>query len=228
MDRKAPCYVYALAAPGLPRRLRIAGHTLMSLPVATPVRGGAASIVAVVERRREPPPISEASLREQHAIVVELWRRCDRLLPVRFGAMMSEGALQVRVRAAAPVLDRMLQQVGGRVQMTVRVFEEVPVTERAVIPRTSGTAYLKGLRDRAGSLSRAAMEIGRPVEAFVVEERVEPGQGALRVSLFHLIAASDEARYRAALAASGDATSGRRVTVSGPWPPFAFAPELPT
>jgi hypothetical protein len=226
MGREALWRVYALAAPGLPRRFRVAGRALTSIPLVASTRSRSHAIDAIAERAVELPPVTEAALREQHAVVVALWRRTDRLIPVRFGTVATETDLKARILPATPMLARMLQTVGGRAQMTVRVFEETPANDPDALPRTSGTAYLTALRDRAAGVSRLAEEIRRPVARFVVEERVAAGQGALRLSVFHLIAAADEPRYRAALGASVQSVPGRRLTVSGPWPPFAFAPEL--
>lgn len=227
MGREARLNVLALAAPGFPRRLRVRGHTLTSILVG-PSRGRGADAVAVIaERVLEAPPLSEASLREQHAVVIEVWRRADALVPARFGTVLGERELKARVAAVAPALARVLRHVRGRVQMTVRVFGDPPPGDPASLPRGTGTAYMTALRDRAAALSRVAAEVRRPVEAFVVDERLEPGQGALLLSLFHLIATADEARYRAALQSARGPAQPQHVTISGPWPPFAFAPELP-
>jgi hypothetical protein len=227
MRRKALWNVYAFAPADVPRRVRVAGRWLTSIVIPRGSRRREGAIAAIAERVLEPSLPSEASLREQHAIVVDIWRRTGRLIPVRFGTVMSEADLTARVATAAPALARKLQQFHGRVQMTVRVFEDLSPPERGSLPGTSGTAYLKALRDRAAAVSRLAAEVRGPVESLVLEERLESGRGPLRLSLFHLIAADDEAQYRAALDAFAGEGS-RRVSVSGPWPPFAFAPELPT
>ena len=227
MRRKALWNVYALAAADVPQRFRVAGRTLIAIVIPRGSRRRDGAIAAIAERVLEPSLPSEASLREQHAIVVDIWRRTGGLIPVRFGTIMSEADLTARVAAAAPALARKLQQFHGRVQMTVRVFEDVSPPERGPLPGTSGTAYLKALRDRAAAVSRLAADVRSPVESLVLEERLESGRGRLRLSLFHLIDAEDEAPYRAALEVFAGEGS-RRVTVSGPWPPFAFAPELPT
>jgi hypothetical protein len=227
MRPKALWKVYAFAPADVPRRFRIAGHWLTSIAIPRGSRRRDGAIAALAERVFEPCLPSEASLREQHAIVLEIWRRTGQIIPVRFGTIMSEADLTARVAAQAPALARKLQQFDGRVQMTVRVFEDVPSPERGPLPSTSGTAYLKAVRDRAAAVSRLAADVRSPVESLVLEERLESGRGPLRLSLFHLIAARDEAQYRAALEVLAGESS-RRIAVSGPWPPFAFAPELST
>ena len=49
------------------------------------------AVAAIVESVDAPPDASEATLLEQHAIVVRLARRFDALLPVRFGAVFTRG-----------------------------------------------------------------------------------------------------------------------------------------
>ena len=77
-------YVFALVErpAASATTMRIARHRIEFMPV----RG----IYAAVERRRTQPRISEASLRGQHDVVVKLARRCEAILPVRFGAWVDE------------------------------------------------------------------------------------------------------------------------------------------
>ena len=60
------------------------------------------------------------------------------------------------------------------------------------------------------------------VRHLVAAERSENGQGRSVASIYHLIERRHLDQYRAAL--SGVPSS--IITVSGPWPPFAFAPDL--
>jgi hypothetical protein len=50
------------------------------------------------------------------------------------------------------------------------------------------------------------------------------GAGVLAASVFHLIPAESAAEYRRVIDAAAR-RSALRVTVSGPWPPYAFGPE---
>lgn len=221
MPRNAALYVYALAAPGLPRQLRVRGLPLKSIVIG--------KVAAIVEARVEAPAISEASLREQHAVILDLWRRTDALLPVRFGSLIARDALESHLTAGQSALTRALEQVRGRVQMTVRILGDPPAAPLpARVPReTSGTAYLSARRQRTAVAERDVVRIRRVVTRFVVDERVDPGVGAVRASVFHLIAAADVGGYRTALATATAAAPVRRLVVTGPWPAFAFAPEFP-
>ena len=67
----------------------------------------------------------------------------------------------------------------------------------------------------------------RAVKPVVAGERVEPGQGRIRATVHHLIARGRAAEYRSLVSESiGRLPSADQVIVSGPWPPFAFTPDL--
>jgi hypothetical protein len=146
---------------------------------------------------------------------------------MRFGALVDTPELERFVRLHETALLTALNLVRGREQMTVRVFG--PHQPRAVAVRrtASGTDYLRSRRDaaRATPLPGVAGRIGRAVRPVVAAERAISGTGRIRATLWHLIARGTSEAYREAIA---HATIPRqfRVTVSGPWPPFAFAPEL--
>ena len=59
----------------------------------------------------------------------------------------------------------------------------------------------------------------------VAAERVESGQRGLRVAVFHLVATTNVDAYRTR--AASIRLYSYPLTVSGPFPAFAFAPELP-
>jgi hypothetical protein len=208
-------YVYALAAPGLPGTFRIHGRRLVA------VRMG--SIDAIVEPGRGRPPVAQDVLQQQHGIVTALLDRTDALLPARFGAWMSETALREAVASREQVMVEALAAVRGRRQMTVRVFGTVdPRVGKESSP--TGTAYLERRRQLAHYVPAEAEVIRRAVGALAVAERVEPGARGLRVTVFHLVGLADTGDYvRRAQALD---LAPHAVRVSGPWPAFAFTPEL--
>ncbi len=59
------------------------------------------------------------------------------------------------------------------------------------------------------------------VRQLVIAERASPDSEHTQASLYHLIARGSVSRYFAAAAVF----QSPDVTVSGPWPPFAFAPD---
>ena len=67
------------------------------------------------------------------------------------------------------------------------------------------------------------------IRSFAIDERIQQGRGAVRATLFHLVQRQSVDAYRAAAeTALSTLLSPWSGTVSGPWPPFAFAPELIT
>ncbi|MGH8638681.1 MAG: GvpL/GvpF family gas vesicle protein [Burkholderiales bacterium] len=216
-------HVYAIAGAGLPPRVRVRGHSLRTLPI------GQAHVVVEAHRGRiEPTP---ESLQEQHAIVVNLAERAGSLLPARFGSVLTDAALHAIVLDHQPEILDALALVDGRRQMTVRVFgppdSSVPEIDRA----STGTAFLESRRARVHHVPAEVETIRLALGPRAVRERVDVGQaGGLRVTVFHLVDREKIHTYReqaASLQTLLESTQERvRVTVTGPWPAFAFAPEL--
>jgi Anion-transporting ATPase len=75
----------------------------------------------------------------------------------------------------------------------------------------------------------------RPPEAEIVRrkpgflaraERAEAGERGLRLVVYHLVARRLVSRYRRRASVLQTLLTPYAVTVTGPWPVFAFAPEL--
>ena len=57
-------------------------------------------------------------------------------------------------------------------------------------------------------------------------ERIERHEaGRLLGTAYHLVPRAETGAYLTCLEAARDRLGGRRVAASGPWPPYAFAPE---
>ena len=188
---------------------------------------GAAGVAAAIEHIAAPPPLSEASLRVQHEIVLRIAAVVDEILPVRFGAAMELDELHRLLISRKAVIDEALDLVRGRVQMTIRARQSTPAPRSAPVQsrsgKVTGTAYLEGRRAAAVQLpsTATAPAIAR-VRAVVVAERHDTSSRGNTASTYHLIERGDVQRYRSALTDLDPAVA----TVSGPWPPFAFAPDL--
>jgi len=157
------------------------------------------------------PPLSADSLRAHDAAVRRIAQACAALLPVRFGAAVESIDLSDR----ADELLEALETVRGREQMTLRVYAEARAPER-----TSGTAYLESLRR-----ARAVPEIDplrSALAALIRAERTEPHGESLVASVYHLIDRGRSGDYLRTLA---DVPLEVRVSASGPWPAWSFAPE---
>ena len=217
-------YVYALLGEAPPP-----GAGLREEPLRV-VRVG--ELVAAVGDMTDPPVVSEATLRAHDAVVRRLADAVDAILPVRFGSLLSESSLADLLTARAPELSEALALVAGRAQMTLRVLgetsapAETPRDDACADALGPGARYLAARRAE-WRRARAAPELTplRPVLAALVRaERVtRHDTPPLLASVYHLIDRGAAAAYRAAIE---DADLGAvRVVATGPWPPYAFAPE---
>lgn len=215
-------YVYALVDERLPRA-SVHGHRIESVAV-----GG---IYALAERTDRMPPVSEEALREQHAIVMRLAERAHAILPARFGSLLEDDELARVVAHRRDRLQAALDLVRDREQMTVRLIGATDRTPQTEAPAKSGasagTRYLEQRRAAAGyPLPDAVARLSASMRADVVAEKAEPGRHGVRAVLYHLIQRGTSAAYCGRLAQVSSGAAPFEVTVSGPWPPFAFTPEL--
>ena len=218
-------YLYALVdeEPGGPLGEGIAGEALRFVPGA---------ISAVVGEIPERPAPDRETLERQDAVVRRLAGRFGAILPARFGeAFADEHALAVRLEPRTAEVAAALVLVRGCVQMTLRVFGEPGIDPEAEAEPAGGpgTRYLAARR-RAGERSRSLPEIDplraalRPLLRAERIERHEAG-GPLLGTAYHLIPRAQAAAYLDVLESGKAGLGGRRVAATGPWPPYAFAPE---
>jgi hypothetical protein len=179
-------------------------------------------VYVVYERRREAPAVSDAELRDQHRLVIAIANRARAVLPARFGSLIARRELTALLRRHDTEIRTALEQVRDRVQMTVRVLGAALPHPRPPAPATSGREYLERARQQlAPALPRQAERLLAAVRPYVASERRESGAGRLLATLYHLVDASQIVRYTKA---AGKPVPG--VILSGPWPPFAFSPQL--
>jgi hypothetical protein len=185
------------------------------------------SMAAAVERRKAGPKISERSLLEQHRIVTRLSELSPALLPVRFGALVDAAELGRIIALRRSVLKAALRQLRGKAQMTVRVFGPIAgqVSDPANLAR-SGTEYLQSLAAARRVELPWMIAIRRAVQAVVSAERAEKGHGAVQGTLHHLVPIGRLEEYRSRIDRAVRLRDPTRLVVSGPFPPFAFAPDL--
>jgi hypothetical protein len=188
------------------------------------------------------PVVGSTALRGHDAVVRRLAQLADPLLPARFGTLVATDAdLCERLTRPGDRLRDALARVTGREQMILRVYvsperSAAPAApEAAAEPADEASGDLgpgaRYLAERARA-QRASCEVGelapiRPVlDRFVSAERVERHHASpLVASVYHLLARGTAAAYTAAVEEAARAVPGIRVTVSGPWAPYAFAPE---
>jgi hypothetical protein len=212
-------YVYALTGAPLPSAT-FASRELQSIDC-----GG---VYAVAESMGERPPASEEMLRRQHDVIVRIASRVDAVLPARFGSFLEVEELRTLLEARRDVIREALDLVRGRQQMTVRIMTDpaMPGVAPAAAPgAATGTAYLQQRRAAVSPAAVPGVEIVQhSVRDLVASERLERTPAGATV--YHLIAAGADAAYREriqGITVDGTALNAR---VTGPWPPFAFAPEL--
>ena len=185
-----------------------------------------AGVHAAVERMESRPAVSEEALRVQHEIVLEIADVVNAILPVRFGALVDRAELEAVVSMRLGPITKTLELVAGRVQMTARIFGATDAESQpnSSEPRpASGAAYLEQRRRAAAApLSGDGEAISRAVRHLVADERAHVGEGRIRSTLYHLIDRSAVADYEHATAPFASSS----LVISGPWPPFAFVPDL--
>jgi Gas vesicle synthesis protein GvpL/GvpF len=225
--RRVGLYLYAIlgAAPRRPP-----GRGLGREPLRIVAAGGL--LVAAGELPVAPTPTA-ASLRAHDATVRRLTRHVEAVLPVRFGTLVADqAALAALLRPRRADLRAALKLVAGREQMSLRIYGRAAAPRPPAVPARlaggPGRRYLEGRRlSRAWRATAPELDPARPVLAPVVRaERVERHDaGPLVASVYHLIDRGRAGAYRAALRRAGARARGIRLRPSGPWPPYAFAPE---
>ncbi|MHB8419200.1 MAG: GvpL/GvpF family gas vesicle protein [Myxococcales bacterium] len=164
-------------------------------------------------------PLEAWALRGHDEAVRRVAASSHAVLPVRFGQLFeSESSLREAILPLGERLRSALEEVAGCEQMTLRLFGEAPARE----PATSGTAYLRSRRDRGAGIGQL-----RPALAdVVVGERIEAGSGQLLATAYHLVRRGRSGAYLAALESARATLPALRFAASGPWAPYAFAPEV--
>ena len=225
-----PLCIYAVV-PSSSRRLASRGSR--GEPLSLVRAGRLAAVVGVTTRAPRP---GTRTLRDYHRAIEGLSDEFDALLPVRFGTIVrDEEEIRLVLHHRQAALRAALVRVRRRVQMTLRFVaapdpsaEEASLRDAALRERASGSAYLRSRaavqRLREGGAERTA--ITRAVRRYVRAERVDR-RGDV-ISVYHLLPRSAVGPYLRALRAAA-ATAGNTLvtfTVTGPFPPFAFAEPL--
>jgi hypothetical protein len=215
-------YVFALVDAAPSGRL---GRGLRG-PLRARPSGGA---YAIVERREDVPPPELGSLRAHQAVVSRLANAVPAILPVRFGTLLEDEALDEALSERDGDIGEALALVRHRVQFTWRRAQP-PGAHRASKPSDavadgSGAAYLRRAAKAANAAPPAAFRLLRDrLHACVVRETFQRAANGMPDTLYQLIEKTAIDRYRAM--ADALALTTPALTVSGPWPPFAFAAEV--
>jgi hypothetical protein len=178
--------------------------------------------VSAVVGDAEAGRVTLEALAAHDAVVRRLAERFDALLPVRFGEKVKdETDLAKLLGPRGPRLAEALERVRGCAQMTLRVFgdpEPVPTVDEG----GPGTRYLE-TRRRARLLPEIAPLLAALRPLLKDERTVRHDQGSYFGTAYHLVRREEVPTY---LCIAREVETGRKVTASGPWPPYAFAPRL--
>jgi Gas vesicle synthesis protein GvpL/GvpF len=185
---------------------------------------------------RATPAATPAALRRHDAVVRRIAGTVDAILPIRFGSVVADATAAARLLAPrASELGGRLGQVRGHEQMTLRLFDtRGPGRPRAGV---ADRAARRGLGPGARYLAarRHCLDPGGdpalgPLRALlhelVADERVQRhATPPLVASVYHLVPRDRRAQYRRRVARAAATLAPLRLTVSGPWPPYAFGAD---
>ena len=212
--------VYALALP-VDRRIAVRGLGGERLRAVSVGR-----VTAIVGELARAPRATPTALRKYSQVVQSLSERLPALLPARFGTCVQDLIeLTFILQSRQQALLRNLRDVRGRAQMTGRIVQSpTPAAGPSTLNASAGSGA-EYLRARAAAAASEREVVGfAPVRAavrrWIRDERVEK-KGPI-ASVYHLVPRGQVERYRRTLEHAAR-EAGLRLTVSGPWPPYAFS-----
>jgi hypothetical protein len=222
----SPLYLYALLADP-PSGALPAGAAGEPLRLVT-----CEGVLAAVGEVEAAPAVDAAALQAHDAVVRRLASASPAVLPARFGSLTDdERHLRDALRDRLPALRDALTAVRGCDQMTLRFSRPLdpppPIHDGSAPEGGPGTRYLAARQALAGD-PRTIPEVRAVLEALAPhvrgERRERHERPPLIASVYHLVPRGEIEPYREALAAAVERASVR-VAISGPWPPYAFAPD---
>jgi hypothetical protein len=204
----------------------------------------------VVERRADVPPAEFGSLKKHQDVVARLATQVPAILPVRFGTLLETGHLEEALQERDEEILEAFDLVRGRVQFTWRIKGRSGIGDRgsgvaakaganvgAPLARrslgeggkrdqpASGAEYLRRAARAANPAPPPAFRALRTtVSPLAEKQRYQPATPAIPEAVYHLVEQKNVDRYAAAAGALKKTSP--QLTVSGPFPPFAFAPEI--
>lgn len=216
-------YVYAVVlAPGPD------ASALLEEPLKLVDCGGLQAAVGPVD---DGVTVDAASLRAHDAVVRKL-HGVTATVPMRFGSTVpDERALRGWVETVRPILERGLEEVRDREQMTIRIYGDADAFANDPPPQPAerrGTQYLISRRQaelppRLEPIVRALRRrLGDLVKIERLDRHTTP---PLSLTVRHLIARGTSDAYRSAVSEEASAFERWTLRVTGPWPPYAFTPE---
>lgn len=173
----------------------------------------------VAFERRPAEPISIEAAVAHDKVVQRIAKACDAVLPLRFGTTASdEKTLAKQLSPLRKAIADALRRVHDAVQLTIRVSGTPQPVESAGGP---GAKYLAARAQRVPEIAPLTLATRAFVRAARAERRAV---GASFATVYHLVDRASLAEWRRAVKKTK--LEGVTITVSGPWPPYAFADLL--
>ena len=190
----------------------------------------------VILGRMEAPPDAPTPgvIRRHDATIRRIVAATDAVLPMRFGAIVAdEDAATQALMPRARELARRLRHVRAREQMTLRLFSSrTPSRPERPLPPTGtrlgpGARYLTARARQSARVEPSELgPIRLALRGLVADERVQcHATPPLVASVYHLVPRGVSARYRRRVVQAARGLAALRLTVSGPWPPYAFGDD---
>lgn len=189
-------------------------------------------LVALVGDVPASPEVTAMTLRAQDAVLRRLAVEVDAVLPARFGTLLHDDAAlaDALARRRGPLAEA-LGRVAGCEQMTVRVWGDGAAPAPAAGAESGGGPGTRYLTDRrrahaAGhsvpELEALRQRLGDLVRGERVERHDRP---PLLATVQHLVPRGAGGRYVAIVDGCRAGVRPCRVSVTGPWLPYAFAED---
>jgi hypothetical protein len=191
----------------------------------------------IVGRMDTAPEAAAATLQRHDATVRRIAATVDAILPIRFGAVVPDEDTAARLLMPRAIeLAGRLVHVRGREQMTLRLFGSrgpgrPPPALLVEAPAGSrlgpGARYLAERKRLLHTMAVPELDPIRPLlDGLVADERVQRhATPPLLASVYHLVPRGRRAQYRLRVARAATRLAPLRLTVSGPWPPYAFGAD---
>ena len=153
---------------------------------------------------------------------------------------LDDDSVRAKVDALRDDLDRVLDQVEGRQEWSLKVLVRgrAPVEVAAAPAPSSGADYLRRKREAADQrrghgedAARAAQQVDGVARTHAVAARHLPPQDPrltgrsepMILNAAYLVEAAERESFRAAVAAAAEQHEQVSVELDGPWPPYSFA-----
>lgn len=184
-------------------------------------------LTAVVGTPDVVPVVSQRVLVRHDRLMRRIAKRADPMLPARFGvALRSLAELRSLIGQHSPVFRAALRQVAGCSQMTLRLLIPRPRAARRTRSEAPGRQYLMDRLTQPHVVVPELAAVARDWATVVQVERSERQKSGAALTVYHLIRREDLGAYRRAVRTAIRALPHLQIQLSGPFPPYAFAPWL--